>query len=88
MISALKYVFAGLGVSKTARSDNWLWYNSKECVEFAKTYGFYSITSSPRYPESNGLAESAVRAVRHIWQRSTGKITALMAYRMTPLATG
>ena len=54
----------------------------------AETYGFYSITSSPRYSESNGLAEGAVRTDKHLWQRSTGKITALMAYRTTPLATG
>ena len=88
VINALKNVFARLGVPRIVRSDNGPCYNSKEFLEFAEAYGFYSITSSPRYPESNGLAEGAVRTVKHLWQRSTDKNTALMAYRTTPLATG
>jgi len=46
------------------------------------------VTSSPRYPESNGLAESAVRTVKRLWQKGTDKISALLAYRSTPLPSG
>ena len=57
-------------------------------MEFANEYGFNLITSSPRYPESNELAEGAVKAVKLLWKQSKDKHPALMAYRTTPLATG
>jgi hypothetical protein len=88
VIAAMKYLFARLGVPKIVRSDNGTCYNCKEFLKFAKEYGFRSITSSPRYPESNGLAESAVRIVKRLWKKSADKDTALMSYRTTPLATG
>ena len=58
VVNALKNVFIQLGVSKIVRSDNGPCYNSKEFLEFVGAYGLYLITSSPRYPELNGLAES------------------------------
>ena len=73
VVNALKNVFIQLGVSKIVRSDNGPCYNSKEFLEFVGAYGLYLITSSPRYPELNGLAESVVRTVKHFWQRPTDK---------------
>ena len=88
VISALKCIFARLGVPRTVRSDNGPCYSCREFLEFSKGYGFNSVTSSPRYPESNGLAEGAVRTVKRLWKCSTDRDAALMAYRVTPLALG
>ena len=88
VIRALIMVFARLGVPKTVRSDNGPCYSCREFLEFANEFGFNLITSSPRYPESNGLAEGAVRTVKRLWKQSKDKQSALLAYRTTPLATG
>ena len=51
---------------RTVRSDNDFCYNSRKFLKFVKGYGFNLVTSSPRYPESNKLAEGAVRRVAPI----------------------
>ena len=63
VVNALKNVFARLGFPKIVRSDNGPCYNSKEFLELAEAYGFYSITINFRYSESNRLART-VRTVR------------------------
>ena len=43
-----------LGKTKILRTDNGLQHTSREFQEFSEMYGFRHITSSPRYPHSNG----------------------------------
>lgn len=45
-------------------SDNGPQYSSQEFAIFAKEYEFIHATSSPRYPQSNGLAEKSVQIVK------------------------
>jgi len=61
---------------------------SKKFRDCFKCIGFSLVTSSPRYPESNGLAESAVRTVKRLRQKGTDKTSILLAYRSTPLSSG
>ena len=47
------------------------------------------ITSSPQYPQSNGLAEKFVGIIKNLFHKAKGEgkcpYTALMVYRNTPL---
>ena len=57
VIKALKSIFARHGVPEVVRSDNGPQYSSGEFQKFAKDWGFQSITSSPKYAQSNSEAE-------------------------------
>ena len=57
---------------------------------FAESYGFRLITSSPRYPQSNGQAERTVKTIKQLLkkgrnERSSDPYMALLSYRATPL---
>ncbi|XP_064111212.1 uncharacterized protein K02A2.6-like [Macrobrachium nipponense] len=41
-------------------------FTSKEFADFTECWGVHHITSSPHYPESNGHAEAAIKAVKHL----------------------
>ena len=56
VISSMKSIFSRHGIPRTMVSDNGPQYNSAEMKDFASSYGFNHVTSSPHYPQSNGLA--------------------------------
>ena len=41
-------------------------YTGKMFSDFAAQYGFHHVTSSKKYPESNGLAERSVQTVKSL----------------------
>jgi hypothetical protein len=89
VVMKVKRVFARLGVPVEMRSDNGRCYDSARFKRFAEEeMKFRHVTSSPRYPESNGMAERAVRTVKEMWQKEGDKNGALMAYRSSPLESG
>ena len=88
VIIAMRNVFACFGVPKVVRSDNGPCFDSKELRKFGESSGFTIITSSPRYPQSNGMAECAVKTVKKLWCKNDDKLLALSVYRTTPLSTG
>ncbi|XP_067945100.1 uncharacterized protein [Watersipora subatra] len=88
IIYVMKSVFSRFGVTKIVRSDNGRCYDSDEFRNFAASHGFQLVTSSPRYPQSNGLAEGAVKIVKKLWLKNEDKIEVLSVYRTTPLSTG
>ena len=85
VIRALKMIFSQYGIPEVVRSDNGPQYASKEFEEFAKSYGFRHETSSPLYPQSNGLAERMVQTAKRLLSRSDDPQLALLTYRATPL---
>ena len=59
MILYLQSVFARHGIPEVIVSDNGPQYAAFKFAMFAAEKGFTHITSSPRYPQSNGKAKRA-----------------------------
>ena len=85
VVKTLKAIFARHGVPSVLFSDNGPQYNSTAFKEFSSQYHFQHVTSSPRYPQSNGLAERTVKTVKALLTRSLDPQLALLNYRATPL---
>mgnify|MGYP000962009205 CR=1 FL=1 len=60
-------------------------FAAEEFRKFANEWGFESDTSSPRYPQSNGLAEKAVSIAKGLLQKNTDVSAALLQYRNAPI---
>lgn len=57
VITHCKSQFARHGIPDTFMSGNGTQFDSREFRQFADEYGFELKTSSPTYPQSNGMAE-------------------------------
>lgn len=88
VIGKMKNMFSRFGIPKTVRSDNGGCYASEAFAIFSKDYGFELHTSSPKYPESNGLAERSVQTIKRLWEKSDDFNKSIMIYRATPLESG
>ena len=67
VISSLKSVFSRHGIIPSVlMSDNEPQFDSSEMKKFANNYGFNHITSSPHYPQSNGLVERTVKTIKGV----------------------
>ena len=69
-------------------TDNGPQFASKEFEAFAKSWSFNHTTTSPRYPQSNGKAENAVKTVKRLFQKckesGVSEFQALLDWRNTP----
>ncbi|XP_064614564.1 uncharacterized protein K02A2.6-like [Liolophura sinensis] len=88
VIQMMKSQFARHGISVQLISDNGPPFSSLEFKKFADKFEFEHITSSPRYPQSNAKAESAVKTVKQIMTKclhaKTDPFLALLEWRNTP----
>lgn len=88
-ITILKSLFSRFGIPKRIYSDNGPQFNSLEMRVFAKQWGFEHITSSPHYPQSNGMVERHIQTIKNMFTKvqADGKdiYLALLEYRNTPL---
>lgn len=87
VIEGLKSQFARHGIPMRLRTDNGPQYSSQEFKRFCASYQIEHVTSSPRYPQSNGEAERAVQTVKRLWRKCDDKQLALLDYRTSPLAS-
>lgn len=89
VIHKTKAVFTRHGIPKEVVSDNGQCYNSHEYTEFAESWGFKHIISSPHYPQSNGLAEKTVQTAKRILMKvredKKDPYLSLLEYRNTPV---
>ena len=88
VILHLRSIFARHGIPETVVSDNGPQCASYEFARFAVEEGFIHVTSSPRYPQSNGKAERTVHTVNAMLKKSVDPYGALLAYRTTSLECG
>ena len=70
VVTHMKSIFARHGIPEELISDN-MPYNSKEFKQFASDWGFKLTTSSPTYPQANGLSEKAVQTVKRILKKTS-----------------
>ena len=83
-----KAVFARHWIPEVVVSDNGPQFSSEAYAFFARQYGFEHVTSSPRYPQSNGEAERAVQTVKNLVKKHGDPYLAMLSYRSTPLRCG
>lgn len=76
------------GIPECFMSDGGPQYVSFVFKHFAQSYGFPHIDSSPRYAQSNGLAELGVQTIKMMLKKSDDPYIALLSYHTTPLANG
>lgn len=88
VIVHLKSIFARHGIPETFVSDNGPQFSGAAMKGFASDYGFVHVTSSPKFPQSNGEAERAVQTIKSLLKKACDPYRALLAYRATPLSNG
>ena len=88
VISHFKSIFSRHGISSQLVSDDGPPFSSFEFANFVKDWEIQHIKSSPYYPRSNGMAESAVKIVKSILRKcqdsGTDPCLALLHCRNTP----
>ena len=92
VIQALKEHFSRHGIPDTVVSDNGSQYSSQEFNDFAISWEFNQVTSSPHHPKSNGKAESSVKIVKQLSKKAErdrqDPWLALIDHRNTPTKSG
>nr|CAI5844124.1 unnamed protein product [Callosobruchus analis] len=88
VISTLKNIFATHGLPMEIFSDNGPPFNSEDFSKFAKTYDITLTTSSPTYPQSNGMVERTNSTVKCLLAKSFREgedpFLAILNYNITP----
>ncbi|UYV67056.1 hypothetical protein LAZ67_4003775 [Cordylochernes scorpioides] len=90
--SRLKSIFARHGTPETVRSDNGPQFQkvlgSEFGSRFSKEWSFKHITSSPRFPQSNGFVEAIIKNIKQSLKKEEDCYLTLQAYRTMPLENG
>lgn len=81
-------IFTRTGYPYKPRTDNGPCYVSEEFQICCQKHQIQRTTSSPRYPESNGLVERMVQSVKKWWRKEENCNLVLLVYRTTPLESG
>ena len=66
IISTIRKFFVDTGVPVRIRIDGGPQFTSSKFQQFLKKWGVTSTISTPHYPLSNGHAEAAVKAMKHL----------------------
>ena len=86
-----KQIFSEYGWPETLISNNGPCYASKTFKKLMTEYNVNHTTSSPHYPQSNGLAEKYIPIVKNLFHKAKEEgqdlYKCLMTYRNTPLSS-
>ena len=85
VMTHLKSIFARFGIPAEMVSDKRLQFSSQEMKDFSENYGFRHITTSPHYPQANGLAERTVKTVKNLLENASDPYKAFLSCRAAPL---
>ena len=81
-------IFSRFGVPDTLVTDNGPCFASSVFAKLADQWNFEDVTTSPRYPQSNGKAENAVRNVERLFAKcraaGVSEFQALLDWWNTP----
>jgi len=80
--------FCLLGIPHSLRSDNGPQFVSDGFQSFLRRWKVQHVTSSPKYPQSNGEVEKAVQRVKSLLRKNVNLQAALCSYRDSPLRYG
>ena len=80
VIYKLRCCYARYGIPECVVSDNARQFTSSEFEQLSREWNFKHITSSPRFPQSNGFAERAVKTAKEILNQDD-LFLAILAYR-------
>ena len=91
VIKELGMIFSEFGKPQIFRSDNGPCYSSQEFKFFMQNWLIKHRTSSPHYPQSNGLAESMVKVSKNLIEKAVRQDLPwnqlLLDYRCTPISS-
>ena len=89
LINCLQQHMSRHGIPEILYSDNGPKFSSLEFRQFAKSYQFQHVTSSPRFPQSNGLAERTVQTAKKLlkkgYEDKKDPYLAILELRNTPI---
>ncbi|KAM7303493.1 uncharacterized protein ISCGN_013449 [Ixodes scapularis] len=88
VVNVMKEWLATHGVPRVIETDNGPCYAAQEFKNFSRDWRFQHVTSSPKYTQSNGLAERAVQTAKGILRKcsldGSDIQMALLSFRNTP----
>ena len=91
VIKELGMIFSEFGKPQIFRSDNGPCYSSQEFKFFMQNWLVEHRTSSPHYPQSNGLAESMVKVSKNLIEKAVRQDLPwnrlLLDYRCPPISS-
>ncbi len=92
-VDALRHCFAHVGCPIRILTDGGLQFTAQETQDFLSRWGVRHRLSSAHYPQSNGLAESAVKSLKLLLLKTGGTISemfheGLLELRNTPRPGG
>ena len=91
VIKELGMIFSEFGKPQIFRSDNGPCYSSQEFRFFMQNWLIEHRTSSPHFPQSNGLAESMVKVSKNLIEKAVRQDLPwnrlLLDYRCTPISS-
>ena len=81
-------MFARYGVPDVVVSYNELQFASSKFARISRQWNFEHVASLPRYPQSIGKAENAVKTVKRLFKKckesGTSEFQALLDWKNTP----
>lgn len=84
-VKYLRQLFRHFGAPETIVSDNGLQFTSTEFATFCAEHNIVHLRSSPRMPQSNGLAERMVQTLKKSMDKATENLDVVVTtYNYTP----